>query len=187
MLELRFDDQRFRAYVKAIVEDILNDHGLLPAETSGRASGTRPNSFFVSSRYYDDVLSQVQAPDADFGARREPHWMVVRRMAEGDQVFFRDASARAIVGYGTVGTVRKGFHPHEPDQRAIIVAMVHPIRFKRPIEDVRFRDVFEKHGGNRPDFPLFDGHGHYARKTYAYPLPPDLADELIKLGTSPVG
>ena len=103
-------------------------------------------------------------------------------MHEGDRVFFRNAAERTIVGYGLVGGVRRGPHSHDPKTPAIVVDVVDPVRFDSGISDVDFRRVFEKHGGNKPEFPLFDLNGNYARKTYAYPLKREIAKDLMALG-----
>jgi hypothetical protein len=186
MFELKVDEPKLSLYVKSIVEEVLRGHGLLTAaDPSLETGGREPENFFASSQMPEDLLRQLQAPDPDAGGRREPHWRL-GDIHRDDRVFFRDAAARAVIGYGYAESTRRGPHPWNKGCPAVIVDIGGGVRFERPIADATFRDLFYKYGGNRRDFCLFQADGRYARKTYVYPLVRDLAAELMAVGASSV-
>jgi hypothetical protein len=188
VFEVKLEEAKFSHYLDSRIDARLRAHGLLPVtEAPSEATAVEPENFFVSSQKPVDLLRQLQAPDADAGERREPHWRL-GAINIGDRVFFRDAKAHAIIGYGFAKCIRRGPHPwSDPADGvtpAVIVDIDRGVRFEHPIADATFHDLFNKHGGNRPDFCLFQADGRYARKTYLYPLCRDLAAELMTIGSS---
>jgi hypothetical protein len=190
MFELKIDDTKLRPYVKSIVDEVLRGYGLSPVVEVPEDTTADPENFFVSSQKAADLLRQLQAPDPDAGARREPHWRL-SAIRVGDRVFFRDAATRAIIGYGFARCSRQGPHPWTDPSDGIVPAVIvdieRGVRFEHSIPDAAFRDLFYYHGGNRPDFCLFQADGRYARKTYVYPLARELAAELMRIGADGLG
>jgi hypothetical protein len=182
---LKVEEAKLRLYVKGIIDEVLRGHRLLPETDAPEEAATEPENFFASSQKPVDLLRQLQAPDPDSGERREPHWRL-SAIHVGDRVFFRDATAREIIGYGFAKCIRHGPHPWIPDAvtPAVIVDIDRDVRFEHPIADATFRELFYKQGGNRPDFCLFQADGRYARKTYVYPLVRELAAELMMIGAT---
>ena len=182
MFELKIDDTKLRPYLKGVVDEVLRGYGLLPIAEAPEDAIAEPENFFVSSQKSPDLLRQLQAPDPEAGARREPHWRL-GAIRGGDRVFFRDTATRAIIGYGFASCIRRGPHPWDATVPAVIVNVERGVRFEHPIPDGIFRELFFRFGGNRPDFCLFQADGRYARKTYVYPVSRELAAELLRIGT----
>jgi hypothetical protein len=175
--QLELNDVDLETLVRRIVrEEVANVTGI-PTGPSRQ----EPKCFFVSSRHPGDVLRIVEAPDTSAGVRQEPHWRVLQDMQPGDYVVFRASQEGSIVGYGVVDWTEKGEHRHDPGTPAIKHWIRDAVRFQQKIPDSEFHDLFVRLDNGAAGFSLFTRQGHYAHKTYAYPITRELFDGVLQL------
>ena len=141
---------------------------------------TGMQAWFVTSKFEEDVLELVEAPDPRVHGDRA-HWRHILDVRAGDRVWFRNSGEKSVVGVGRIGNrVPDGPHTQYPSKYPQAIKWrVEDIQFLQPaIADNDFRDLFERFDDGTAGFQLFDSRGWYCQGSYLYPVCERLDQEL---------